>query len=350
MKWQMREIIEAIQPVDTVKGNDVQAYLHTLTKPKGSLGRLESLAVQLGEITSNSFPVIYPPAIIVFAADHGIAAEGVSSYPQEVTSQMVHNFLEGGAAINVLAEQIGAMLQTVDVGICSSIDNEKLVMKKIRNGTANFLYEDAMSKKEAVDAIEVGMDVAIKLIQDGAKCIIPGEMGIGNTTSSSAILAVLSQSNISSVVGAGTGISEEQRKHKEEIIQRAIMNRKPNQEDVLDILAKVGGLEIAGMTGAILGAASKKIPILVDGFISTVAALVAVKLCKHVKDYIIIGHQSEEKGHQTAVEMLESKPILDLQLRLGEGTGAALAFPLLNSSVKILQSMATFSSAGVTEK
>ncbi|MDQ0256349.1 nicotinate-nucleotide--dimethylbenzimidazole phosphoribosyltransferase [Evansella vedderi] len=346
----MKKTIEAIAPVDKGIGNDVQAYLNTLTKPKGSLGRLESLAVQLGEITSHHFPVVSPPGIIVFAADHGIADEGVSAYPKEVTSQMVHNFLQGGAAINVLAEQIGAMLQIVDVGVCSPIDNGNLITKKIRYGTANFLYEDAMSKKEAVVAIEVGIEVATKLIQDGAKCILPGEMGIGNTTSSSAILAVLSQEDISTIVGSGTGISEEQRKHKVEIIQRAIKTRNPDQEDVLDILAKVGGLEIAGMTGAILGAASKKTPIIIDGFISTIAALVAVKLCKDVKDYLIIGHQSEERGHQIAVKMLECKPVLDLQLRLGEGTGAALAFPLLDASVKILQNMATFSSAGVTEK
>ncbi|MFA9558478.1 nicotinate-nucleotide--dimethylbenzimidazole phosphoribosyltransferase [Evansella sp. AB-rgal1] len=346
----MRNTIEAIRPVDKTVGNDVQAYLHTLTKPIGSLGMLESLAVQLGEITSNKFPEVSPPGIIVFAADHGIADEGVSAYPKEVTAQMVHNFLQGGAAINVLAKQIGAMFQIVDIGVSTFIESENLVNRKIRNGTGNFLYEDAMSRKEAIDAIEVGIDVATKLIQDGAKCIIPGEMGIGNTTSSSAILAILSQEDISMIVGSGTGITEEQRKYKEKVIQNSITSREPNREDVMDVLAKVGGLEIAGMTGAILGAASKKTPILIDGFISTIAALVAVKLCEHVKDYLIIGHQSEERGHQIALEMLECKPILNLQLRLGEGTGAALAFPLLKASVNILQEMATFSSAGVTER
>lgn len=346
----MLKIIEQIKPVDKVVGDEVRAYLDTLTKPQGSLGKLEELAIQLAEITSKQFPVVSPPGIIVFAADHGIASEGVSAFPQEVTTQMVYNFLNGGAAINQLAEHIGALFEIVDIGVANPIDSEKLISKKIRNGTANFLYEDAMSKDEALAAIEVGIEAAQKLILDGAKCMIFGEMGIGNTTSSSAVLAALSQGEINSLVGSGTGISVEQREFKVEIIKQALLKRKPNQDDALDILAKLGGLEIAGMTGAILGAAAMKTPILIDGFICTISALIAVKLCEHVRDYLIIGHKSEEMGHKVAIELLDKGAILDLNLRLGEGTGAALAYPIVEASTKILNGMATFTSAGVAQK
>ncbi|WP_198520804.1 nicotinate-nucleotide--dimethylbenzimidazole phosphoribosyltransferase [Alteribacter populi] len=341
------KIIDEIPPVDKDAGNDIRSYLNTLTKPQGSLGRLEELVIQLGEITGSRFPEVSPPGIIVFAADHGIVSEGVSAYPQEVTSQMVDNFLHGGAAINVLAKQIGAKLEIVDIGVASTIETEGVISRKVRNGTENFLKKDAMSKEEALTAIGAGIEISEQFIDDGVKYLILGEMGIGNTTSSSAILAALSQVDIHEVVDAGAGISAEQMIHKQRIIKQAIFNRNPNPEDPLDVLVKVGGLEIAGKVGAILGAAIHRKPVLIDGFISTVAALLAYKLSPHVKDYMIIGHQSEERGHKLALDMLQMKPILNLNLRLGEGTGAALAFPILESSTKILKEMATFSSAGV---
>jgi nicotinate-nucleotide--dimethylbenzimidazole phosphoribosyltransferase len=339
-----------IKPADKANGKRIRAHLDTLTKPMGSLGVVEEIAVQLGEITGSDFPVITQPAIIVFAADHGIAAMGVSAYPQEVTAQMVHNFLDGGAAISVLAKQIGARLEIVDIGVAVELQREGLHSKKVRYGTANFLSEEAMTKAEAVQAIEVGRQAAFQVIEDGANCLILGEMGIGNTTSSSALLAVLSNMDVSLLTGAGTGISPEKIKYKQEVIRQAVHIRNPDPKDPIDILAKLGGLEIAGMTGAILAAAEKKIPILIDGFICTVSALLAVEICNHVEDYLLIGHQSQEAGHQHAIHMLGKKPILNLGLRLGEGTGAALAYPIVEAAARILKEMATFSSAGVSEE
>ncbi|WP_335869902.1 nicotinate-nucleotide--dimethylbenzimidazole phosphoribosyltransferase [Bacillus sp. 2205SS5-2] len=339
-----------IEPVNKDQGDKIQGYLDTLTKPQGSLGIVEDISIQLGQITSNDFPVVTPPGIIVFAADHGVAAEGVSAYPQEVTVQMVHNFLNGGAAINVLAKQIGARIEIVDMGVASDLQREGLHIKKVRHGTGNFLKEDAMTREEAIRAIEAGSEVATKVLNDGVKCLIIGEMGIGNTTSSSAVLAVLSGLDVSQVVGAGTGISDEKQKNKRDVIRQAIDMRQPDQGDPIDILSKLGGLEIAGMIGAILKAAEQKTPVLIDGFISTIAALLAAELHNEVKDYLFIGHQSQEVGHQHAIKLLEKTPILNLSLRLGEGTGAALAYPVLQAATNILKEMSTFTAAGVKGK
>lgn len=326
----------------------MRAYIDTLTKPQGSLGRLEELAIELAQITGTSFPTVTPPGVIVFAADHGIAAEGVSAFPQEVTTQMVLNFLQGGAAINVFARHIGALFSIVDIGVAHDVEGEGLIQRKIRYGTANFLIEDAMSKAEAVQALEVGIEAAEQIIEQGAKCLILGEMGIGNTSSSSAILAVLSGEKIESIVGRGTGIPSERLLYKQQVIEQALASRQPDSHDPLDILAKVGGLEIAGMAGAMLATAKHRLPILVDGFICTVAALLAEKICPMVKEYLIAGHQSQEPGHQVALQLLEKKPLLDLQLRLGEGSGAAVAFPIVEAATRMLKEMATFSSAGVS--
>ncbi|KMJ57590.1 nicotinate-nucleotide--dimethylbenzimidazole phosphoribosyltransferase [Bacillus sp. LL01] len=339
-----------IEPVNQKQGEKMKSYLDTLTKPQGSLGMVEEIAIQLGQITGADFPEVTPPGIIVFAADHGIASEGVSAYPQEVTVQMVHNFLNGGAAINVLARQIGAKVEIVDMGVVSDVNREGLHVNKVRHGTGNFLKEDAMTRSQALQAIDAGRDIATKVLNDGAKCLIVGEMGIGNTTSSSAVLAALSGLGAAQGVGFGTGISSEQVKIKQQVISQAIGNRKPDSADPIDVLSKLGGLEIAGMIGAILTAAERKIPVLIDGFISTIAALLAVKLHNEVKGYLFIGHQSQEAGHQHAIKLLERMPILNLGLRLGEGTGAALAFPVLQAAANITKEMATFKSAGVAEK
>ncbi|MCE7791603.1 nicotinate-nucleotide--dimethylbenzimidazole phosphoribosyltransferase [Salipaludibacillus sp. CUR1] len=343
----MKHTINAIKPVNKEAGKRAKAHLNRLTKPPGSLGRLEELAVKLAEITGHPFPETAPPASIVFAADHGIAEEGVSAYPQKVTEQMVYNFLNGGAAINVLAKQAGALFKLVDVGVAADLEGTGLIDKKIRYGTGNFLKEKAMTPAEAELAILTGIEQAEEAINQGACSLILGEMGIGNTTSASAILAVLRGSNSDQIVGCGTGISPEKRLLKEKVIRQALAARKPGRDHVVDILSSVGGLEIAGMTGAVLGAASKQTPVIIDGFICTISALLAVKLSPSVKEYLIFSHLSQEPGHKVALEMLGEAPLLDLNLRLGEGTGAALAYPLLESAVRILKDMAVFTDEGV---
>ncbi|MFD1781646.1 nicotinate-nucleotide--dimethylbenzimidazole phosphoribosyltransferase [Fredinandcohnia salidurans] len=344
----MKQIYEAIPKVNKEMGRQVSEYINTLTKPIGSLGRLEELAIYLSEMKNEPFPSVTPPGVLVFAADHGITSEGVSAYPQAVTEQMVWNFLNGGAAINVFSRQIGAILKIIDIGVANDIEHERLINQKIRYGTGNFYHEDAMSRQEAEQAIDVGYNQALQIIQEGAQCLILGEMGIGNTTSSSAILAVLSGKDISLLVGRGTGISDAAFLHKTAIIKQALIRRNPNRNDPIDIIAKVGGLEIAAMTGAMLAAASKRVPILVDGFICTIAALVAKLISPSVKDYMIVTHQSIEPGHKIALSQLGKQPIIDLGLRLGEGTGAAISFPIIQLATLMLKEMATFQSAGIS--
>jgi nicotinate-nucleotide--dimethylbenzimidazole phosphoribosyltransferase len=346
----MNGLKTSIQPLDIEMGQQVRNYLDTLTKPPGSLGRLEELAIQLAEITSEAFPVVSPAGVIVFAGDHGVVEEGVSAFPQEVTVQMVMNFLNNGAAINVFSRQIGAMFEVVDIGVAADIAAESVVKRKVRYGTNNFCKQDAMTREEAELAISAGYERAENMIQQGCKCLILGEMGIGNTTPSSAILAVLSGQDISKLVGKGTGIAAEKIIHKQEVIARALTERKPDRKDPIDILAKIGGLEIAGMTGAMLAAAANRIPILVDGFICTISALLARGICDSASDYMIVGHRSVEPGHEIALKLLGKKPLLDLDLRLGEGSGAAVAFPILQSATLMLKEMATFASAGISKE
>ncbi len=340
----------SINPIDKQKGEEVAKYIDTLTKPQGSLGRLEKIAIQLAEITSDTYPVVIPPGVIVFAADHGVVEEGISAYPQEVTKQMVINFVHGGAAINVFSRQMNARLEIVDVGVASPIEIDGVINRKIRFGTENFCRQDAMTRDECEKAISVGYEQAERMIDEGIKCLILGEMGIGNTTASSAILSVLSGKDVRELVGHGTGISEDTLIHKQNVISSAIEARKPDPNDPIDVLAKVGGLEIAAMTGAMLAASANRIPILLDGFICTVAALVASKISKNSSGYMIAGHRSVEIGHETAMGILGKVPILDLNLRLGEGSGAAIAFPILHSATLMLKEMATFTSASVSNK
>ncbi len=350
MESKLQRKLEEIQSVNISTGEKAKIYIDTLTKPIGSLGRLEELAVQLAEITANPFPAVGKPGIAVFAADHGIAAEGVSAYPQEVTAQMVLNFLQGGAGINVFGGQIKALVTIVDVGVCVDIKDSQLVNRKVRYGTGNFLKEDAMTREEAVQAILHGIEVSEAMIENGVNTLIIGEMGIGNTTASSAVLAAIANADLNEIIGIGTGIHPEKIQFKREVIEKALKLRKPDQRDPIDILVKVGGLEIAAMAGAMIGAARKRVPILVDGFICTTAAILATALNSKVKDYLIIGHQSMEPGHQAAIEFLGKKPLLDLQLRLGEGTGAALAYPIVEAACRMINEMATFSSAGISKE
>ncbi|TYR81634.1 nicotinate-nucleotide--dimethylbenzimidazole phosphoribosyltransferase [Priestia megaterium] len=339
-----------ISPLHKAVAQQAKTYIDTLTKPQGSLGRLEEVAIQLAAITGKVFPTVTPPGVLVFAADHGVVEEGVSAFPQDVTAQMVVNFLNGGAAINVFSEQINAYFEIVDVGVASNLSHDFLRQRKIRNGTQNFCKADAMTREEAEAAIQIGFEEAERLIQKGIKCLIVGEMGIGNTTSSTSILAVLTGEKVEKLVGSGTGISDDQMYHKTKVIERALQARQINPQDPIDIISKIGGFEIAAMTGAMLAAATNRIPILVDGFICTIAALLATEMNGNAQHYMFASHQSVEPGHIRAMKLLNKEPLLNLQLRLGEGSGAAIAFPLLQSASLMIKNMATFESAGISGK
>lgn len=333
--------------LDTGLGQRVGAYLDTLTKPPGSLGRLEQLAIDLASMTGEAFPGVTPPAVLVFAADHGIAEDGVSAFPTEVTAQMVANFVAGGAAINVLARRIGAYLEVIDVGVAATLPSEGVVHEKVRFATANFARQDAMSRDEAESAIAAGRRAARRAVAADCRCLIAGEMGIANTTASSAMLAVLSGEPVCRLVGRGTGIDDAGLAHKRAVIEAAIAARAPDPDDPLGVLSSLGGLEIAAMVGVCLEAPLHRMPVLIDGFIATLAALLACRLAPGVRDFLLFGHRSREPGHDVALAMLGAEPLLDLELRLGEGSGAALAFPLLEAACGLLSEMATFDSAAV---
>ncbi|HEX8730308.1 MAG TPA: nicotinate-nucleotide--dimethylbenzimidazole phosphoribosyltransferase [Ktedonobacterales bacterium] len=340
----------AIGPLDSAAMSQAETRQQQLTKPAGSLGRLEELAIQIAGITGNPLPSVERKAVIVMAADHGVVAEGVSAYPAEVTPQMVLNFLRGGAAINALAGQVGARVVVVDIGVASDIEHPQLVSRKVAHGTANMAAGPAMSREEARAAIQVGLDVLEAEVARGLDLVAIGEMGIGNTTAASAIIAAFTGAPAASATGHGTGIGEEQRAHKIAVIERALASNAPNPQDALDVLAKVGGLEIAGLAGVVLGAAAHRVPVVMDGLIASAAALVAAELCPAVKPYLIAGHASVERGHRLILERLGLRPLLDLDLRLGEGTGAALAMGIIAAAVRAHREMATFGEAGVSER
>ena len=349
MTESLSEIIEKIGPLDKAAMAGAKARQKTLTKPEGSLGRLEELSIQLAGIQGKCLPRIKEKAIITMAADHGVVAEGVSAYPQDVTPQMVYNFLGGGAGVNVIARQVGARLLIVDMGVAAKLaPNPQLLSRKVAPGTRNMAIGPAMSEEEAKQAIETGIEVAMAEVSKGLDIIGTGDMGIGNTTSSSAICAVMTGKPVAEVTGRGTGIADKQLEHKIGVIERAIAINKPEPAKPLEVLAKVGGLEIGGITGVILAAAAHRIPVVIDGFISGAAALIAAALAPGVKDFLIAGHVSIEPGHRLLLEHLGLKPLLDLGMRLGEGTGAALGISLAETAARILNEMATFADAGVS--
>ncbi len=346
----LSEALRSIRPVDTTRTSEVQARLDNLTKPQGSLGRLEELAKKYCLITGRDKPVIKNKLIFTFAGDHGVTEESVSAYPREVTPQMVLNFLRGGAGVNVLAKHVGARVIVVDMGVDYEFEAaEGLEIRKIGRGTRNMTKGPAMSREEAEHAVIAGIELVEKY-KDGLDLIGTGDMGIGNTTPSSAIVSVITGIDPARVTGRGTGIDDHSLRNKVAIIKKAITVNNPDPKDALDVLAKVGGYEIAGIAGLVLGAALYRIPVVIDGFISTAGALIAAELNPLVKGYIIAAHQSVEIGHRTMLDHLEQVPLLDLNLRLGEGTGAALGMSLVEASVKILVEMATFADAGVAEK
>ena len=339
-----------IQPVDEGLIAQAQAKLDNKTKPLGSLGRLEEMARRFAAITENLAPDPAKKVIYTFAGDHGIVEEGVSAFPKEVTPQMVLNFLRGGAGVNVLARHVGAEVRVVDVGVDFDFEpTPGLIIRKVAKGTRNLAKESAMTKEQAVAAIEVGIALADQAKAEGVAMLGTGEMGIGNTSPSSAIIAALAGCSVRDVTHRGTGINDQALEHKIAVIQAGLALNRPNPEDPLDVLAKVGGLEIAGIAGLVLGAAANRIPVVVDGFISTAGALIACEMHPHVKDYLFAAHSSVEIGHKMMLERIGARPILDLQLRLGEGTGAALAMGLIEAGVKVLKEMATFAEAGVSE-
>jgi nicotinate-nucleotide--dimethylbenzimidazole phosphoribosyltransferase len=354
--------LAALVPVDPAAAGEAAALSDRLTKPRGALGRLENLGAQLAAIAGVSPPPRpEPAAIALFAADHGVVAEGVTPWPSEVTAQMVANICSGGAAINVLARHNGSRVLVVDVGVASPLSGlgsssassassaSVLVDARIRPGTGNIAVEDAMTIEEARVGLDVGAAIAARLAGEGAGCLVTGEMGIGNTTPSAAVVAALTGRPPAQVTGRGTGIDDRMLETKVAVVERAVA-RIPAGADPLTILATVGGLELAALAGFMVGGASARLPVLIDGLIAGAAALVAHALAPDVLGYLIAGHRSSEPGASAALAHLGLEPVLDLGLRLGEGTGACLAVPVVQASARVLLEMATFDSAGVTDK
>ncbi len=345
------QVLGRISPVDTTLAATVQAHLDNLTKPRGSLGRLEEIALRYCLARDATQPEMGKKVIYTFAADHGVAAEGVSAFPPEVTVQMVKNMLGGGAAVNVLARQAGAEVRVVDIGVNSPLDDVAgLLRQKIAPGTGNIARGPAMTGAQCRQAMEVGMELAAQAADEGVTLLGTGEMGIGNTTPSAALFAALLPCAVEAATGLGTGITPERLAHKQQIVRRALEANAQDLTDPIGALSAVGGFEIAGICGLILGAAARRVPTVVDGFISTAAALTAWKLCPEVMDYLFFSHLSAEAGHRQFFAQMGVLPLLDLQMRLGEGTGAALAMFMIEAAVKTYREMATFDTAGVARK
>ena len=353
MNLEIQKLINSIKPLDEHAMEHAQSRLDSLTKPVGSLGRLEELARWLAGVTQQARPRLPRKVVFTFAADHGVAQEGVSAYPAAVTPEMVRNFLRGGAAINVLARQAGAEVIVADFGVAADFgDLPGLISCKIAHGTVNMTQGPAMTEGQAIQAVLAGAKLALAEKERGATLFATGDMGIGNTTAASALVAALTGAPVDEVTGRGTGIDDTTFRRKVSVISQALKVNKVNARNPLATLAQVGGFEIAGLVGVILAGAATRTPVLIDGFISGAAALVACRLAepKPVRDYLSIAHLSVERGHQRIARELALVPLLDFRMRLGEGTGAALAMPLLDAACAILNEMATFAEAGVSEK
>ncbi|MDD2665938.1 MAG: nicotinate-nucleotide--dimethylbenzimidazole phosphoribosyltransferase [Methanocellales archaeon] len=343
----IEETIDRIKPLDEKAMKLAKERQDFLTKPKDSLGILEKLSIQVAGITGNPMPKIRDKVILTMAGDHGVVEEEVSAFPKEVTLQMVDNFIHGGAAINVLARHIGARVMVVDMGVASDI-GQNVINKKVGYGTKNIARGAAMSYDEAIRSVEAGVEVLEEEIKKGVDIVGIGDMGIGNTTASSAIVAAVTGESVEKVTGRGTGIKDEMYDNKIRVIKRALEVNSPDKKDPLDVLAKVGGFEIGGLAGVILGAAAHRIPVVMDGFISAASGLLATELAPLAKKYLIASHNSVEIGHRLLLKRMGLRPLLDLNMRLGEGTGAALGIGIVEASVKILTEMATFEDAGVS--
>lgn len=352
MALKLAEVTAGIKPLSTEWQRKARQHLNNLAIPQGSLGELLNLAEQLAAIKESLQPSVRNKTVVTMAGDHGVVAEGVSAFLQEVTPQMVANFVAGGAAINVLAGVAQARVQVVDMGVAADlgrlVEEGKILSYKVDYGTRNMALGPAMSAEQAVRALEAGIDIAGKMAAEGVDLLATGDMGIGNTTPSSAILAVFSGLSVREVTGRGTGISDAALRNKVRVIEQALRTNKPDPNDPVDVLAKVGGFEIGGIAGLILGAAYYRIPVVVDGFISSAGALLAKALAPCAVDYMIAAHQSMEHGHQLMLKELGLKPLLNLNLRLGEGTGAALAMNIVEAAAQVIAKMLTFAEAGVT--
>ena len=352
----LEEVIEGIKPVDQEWIQKAQERTAQLVMPTRALGRLHEISEQLCGIQQTLEPSINQKSILVMVGDHGVVEEGVSAYPQEVTPAMVQTFLAGGAGINAISRQVGADVWVVDMGIIPQLDvtglkgADRLLVEKVGNGTANFTKGAAMSRRDAEKTLLIGFQQASKLMQAGADILGTGDMGIGNTTPSAAIGAVITGATLDEMVGRGTGVDDAGLARKREIVRRGIEVNKPNPENGLDVLAKVGGFEIGGIAGALLAGAFHRRAVVVDGFISTAGALIAHALCPTIKDYLFAGHCSEEPGHRIMLEYLGLEPILDLGMRLGEGTGATLAMGVMEGAVRMFKEVLTFEEAGVANK
>lgn len=347
----LENTIKNIKAPDQKIMEQAQAHQDSLTKPVGSLGRLEELAVKVCGIQSRINPSVNKKRVVVFAGDHGVVEEGVSAYPKEVTSQMVYNFLRSGAGINAIAGTAGAQVEIVDIGVDYEFPAlDRLVEKKIARGTKNFTKGPAMSLEQTVQAVEVGIERAFAADQDGVNLIAGGDMGIGNTTSASALFCAYLGLKPERVVGPGTGLSPEKIKSKAEVVGKALAANESALRDPLQTLAALGGFEIAGLAGLFLGSCEKRMVVLVDGFIATAAGLAAIKLCPVVSELLIFSHLSEEPGHKLVLEKMGARPLLSLDLRLGEGTGACLAMTTVEAALACHNQMASFQSAGVSKK
>jgi nicotinate-nucleotide--dimethylbenzimidazole phosphoribosyltransferase len=350
MAPRLHHVIGRVRPVDITWRNRAAACLDELTKPPRSLGRLEWIAARLCAIQETVTPRVTSRRIIIFAADHGVTEEGVSAYPSAVTAQMVSNFLRGGAAINVLARAVGADVCVVDAGVAGDIDASgqaaAFLSRCVRRSTRNMTKGPAMSEDELVSALDIGLDLADAAARGGVAIIACGDMGIGNTTAASAMTAAILGVPADEVTGSGTGIGSEMLAHKVDVVRRALATNQPGR-DPLAVLRTIGGFEIAAIAGAYVGAAAHRMTIVGDGFIATAAALVAASICPPFLDYWFAGHRSSEPGHTLQLRFLQQQPLLDLEMRLGEGTGAALAMPLFSGAAAVMNEMATFDSAGV---
>jgi nicotinate-nucleotide--dimethylbenzimidazole phosphoribosyltransferase len=352
----LAEILAEIKPVEQEWIQRAQQRTAQLVMPTRALGRLHEISERICGIRQTLEPAVNQKAILVMAGDHGVVEEGVSAYPQEVTPAMVRTFLAGGAGINAISRQVGADVWVLDIGIIPDLDAaglegaERLLVEKVGNGTANFAKGPAMSRQQAEKTLMIGFDRASKLIEQGADILGAGDMGIGNTTPSAAVGALLTGASLTKMVGRGTGVDDAGLARKREVIRRGLEINRPDPADGLDVLAKVGGFEIGGIAGLILAGAFHRRAVVIDGFISTAGALIADALCPSIKDYLFAGHCSEEPGHRIMLKHLGLDPILDLGMRLGEGTGAALAMGVMESAVRMFREVLTFEEAGVTNK
>ncbi|SPF48486.1 nicotinate-nucleotide dimethylbenzimidazole-P phophoribosyl transferase [Syntrophobacter sp. SbD1] len=352
----LEQIVKQIQPIRSEWVEKAREHTARLAIPPRALGRLHDIAERICGISGALEPDVASKAFLVMAGDHGVVSDGVSAFPQEVTGEMVKNFLRGGAGINVLARQVGARVFVVDMGIIADVDpghcegDNRLHICKVGRGTGNIARGPAMTRSQAEQSVLQGFKIASELFSAGAQLLGTGDMGIGNTTPSAALGTALTGTPVDQMVGRGTGIDDNALKKKREIVRRALDINRPNPEDGLDALAKVGGFEIGGIAGCILAGAWHRRPVVIDGFISTAGALVAHSLCPVAIDYVFAGHCSQEAGHRKMLDYLGLEPILDLRMRLGEGTGAALAMGVIEGAVRVFKEVLTFEDAGVSKE